>query len=195
MVSSATIRWLAMPIVCCGGLAADDSTRVSFAREIQPILSNKCYFCHGPDEGKREAGLRLDTFEGATARFKDSEGSAVVPGNAEASGMLKRMRATDPDVVMPPPQSHLTMLPEEIALIGRWIEQGAQYEPHWAFIPLPEHIPVPQTKNPIMADEPDRFLRPRPFGEGRAPALHRGPARALAAPCDLRPDRLAADSG
>jgi hypothetical protein len=166
--------------VCCGGLAADVAARVSFSREIQPILSNKCYFCHGPDEGRREAGLRLDTFEGATARFKDSEGSALVPGKPENSAMLKRMRSTDPEVVMPPPHSHLTMLPEEIALIERWIHQGAQYEPHWAFTPLPETISVPQTTNPSWPANPiDSFVLARLEKEGLQPCTAAPPERWL----------------
>ena len=150
---------MALWFVCCGPLAADESARVSFSREIQPILSNKCYFCHGPDEGKREAHLRLDTFEGATARLKDSDGSALVPGKTEASVMLKRMRSTDPEVVMPPPKSHLTMLPEEIALIERWIEQGAEYERHWAFIAAPDHVSVPQVRGASWPVNPiDSFV-------------------------------------
>jgi hypothetical protein len=171
---------MALWFVCCGQLAADGSARVSFAREIQPILSNKCYFCHGPDEGRREANLRLDTFEGAAARFKDSDGSALVPGNAEASVMLKRMRSTDPDVVMPPPKSHLTMLPEEIALIERWINQGAQYEGHWAFIAPPDHIPVPQTKDTTWPANPiDSFVLARLEKEGLQPCAEAPPERWL----------------
>lgn len=131
---------------------------VSFAREVQPILSNKCYFCHGPDPEKREAGLRLDSFEGATAVREDSDGPALVPGDVEASEMIRRMRASDPDQIMPPPDSHLTVTPEEIAIIARWIRQGGDYETHWAFTPLPEKIEVPGAGDGWARNEIDRFI-------------------------------------
>ena len=122
---------------------ASAAGELSFSRDVKPILSNKCYFCHGPDSEKREAGLRLDSFEGATAPIEDSPGRAVVPGDPESSLMIQRMRSGDPDVVMPPPKSHLKMTPEEIGILERWIKGGAKYEKHWAFTDLPALVPVP----------------------------------------------------
>jgi hypothetical protein len=167
MSSNVTCRRVVVFCVCLAGSATAD---VSFSREIQPILSNKCYFCHGPDEGRREAGLRLDTFEGATARLTESEGRALVPGDPDASMMIRRMRSTDPDVVMPPPDSHLAMLPEEIALISRWIGQGAQYEDHWAFGQLPEKVEVPAHGDGWARNEIDRFVARAHAAENLAPA-------------------------
>jgi mono/diheme cytochrome c family protein len=147
-----------------------DAEEVSFSREIQPILSENCYFCHGPDEAKREAGLRLDTFAGATAERPDSAGPAVVPGDAEASPMIRRMRSRDPEMVMPPPDSHLTVAPEEIAQIARWIDQGAEYETHWAFTPLPEKVAVPTDGDGWARHPIDRFVARAHAAENLEPA-------------------------
>jgi len=125
----------------------------SFNRDIRPILSDKCFTCHGPDKEARKAGLRLDTEAGATA---DREGlRAVVPGQPAASELIKRINATDPDEVMPPPDSHLSLSPNEKERLRRWIAEGATWEQHWAFEPI---------ASPAQADEPnmnpiDRFVR------------------------------------
>jgi len=122
---------------------------VSFNRDIRPILSNKCFFCHGPDEKTREAGLRLDTREGALA---DLDGfSAVVPGNPDDSELLFRVAHDDADELMPPPEAKKGRLTKsEIALLRRWIEQGAPYQGHWSFEPLAETTPPTSwTGNPI----------------------------------------------
>ena len=122
---------------------------VSFNREIRPILSNKCFFCHGPDENKREADLRLDTREGALA---DHDGfSAVVPGNPDDSELLYRIAHDDPDELMPPPEAKKDPLTKsEIALLRRWIEQGAPYQDHWSFEPLAKtNPPASWIGNPI----------------------------------------------
>ncbi len=122
---------------------------VSFNRDIRPILSNKCFFCHGPDENKREADLRLDTREGALA---DHDGfSAVVPGNPDDSELLYRIAHDDPDELMPPPEAKKDPLTKsEIALLRRWIEQGAPYQDHWSFEPLAKtNPPASWIGNPI----------------------------------------------
>ena len=101
--------------------------KVSFNEHIQPILSEKCYHCHGPDAGTRapkEAPLRLDVESEAFAMREDGK-PVILRGNPKESALLRRMRETDPDLVMPPPESHKKMEPREIALIDRWIEQGA----------------------------------------------------------------------
>jgi hypothetical protein len=111
------------------GLSAAEKLR--FNRDIRPILSDKCFHCHGFDPKTRKAGLRLDTFEGAIAD------GGIVAGQAERSAIIERVLSHDPDEVMPPPESKLGRLSEsEIATLQRWINEGAEYEAHWAFVPL-----------------------------------------------------------
>jgi hypothetical protein len=127
---------------------------VDFQRDIRPILSNHCFKCHGPDEGTREADLRLDTAEAATA---DRGGyQAIVPGDAGASAIIERMETDDADLRMPPADSGLTLTPAQIALVRRWIDGGAVYQPHWAFHPITRPaLPQPNAndwgRNPIDA--------------------------------------------
>ncbi|MDA7888645.1 DUF1549 domain-containing protein, partial [Akkermansiaceae bacterium] len=125
------------------------SQEVSFNRDIRPILSNKCFFCHGPDEKTREADLRLDTREGALANHDGF--FAVVPGKPDDSELLFRVAHDQGDDIMPPPKSKKGRLTEaEIALLRRWIEQGAPYQGHWSFEPLAEvNPPTSHTGNPI----------------------------------------------
>lgn len=104
---------------------------VDFSREIRPILSENCFFCHGPDDKKREAGLRLD--EEASAK-KDNEGViAVVPGSPEKSALIQRILSTDPDEVMPPPKQHKVIPAAQVALLKEWIKQGAPWGKHWSY--------------------------------------------------------------
>mgnify|MGYP002378807549 FL=1 len=105
--------------------------KLRFNRDIRPILSDKCFHCHGFDPKTRKAGLRLDTFEGAT------EDGGIVAGRAERSGIIERVLSHDPDEAMPPPESKIGRLSDtEIATLKRWINEGAEYEAHWAFVPL-----------------------------------------------------------
>ncbi|KAB2667797.1 MAG: DUF1553 domain-containing protein [Verrucomicrobia bacterium] len=126
---------------------------VDFSREIQPILSENCYHCHGPSETGRKAELRLDTREGA---FRTRKGKvSLVAGKSAESEVYRRLVSKDPDEVMPPPESHRSLTPKQIALLGRWIDEGAKWGRHWAFVP-PEHpaVPVPKrggSRNPIDA--------------------------------------------
>jgi hypothetical protein len=110
---------------------------VDFNRDIRGILSDTCFACHGPDTMAREAGLRLDTEEGAySALESDSRRHAIVPGNPNRSEVYRRIISDDPDYMMPTPTSNLSLTNREILLIKKWIEQGAEYKPHWAFIPV-----------------------------------------------------------
>lgn len=112
-----------------------EGDQISYNFHIRPILSDKCFACHGPDANKREADLRLDTEDGAFAALKESPGKfALVSGKPLESEVYHRITTSDPGALMPPPESNLSLTPEEIDLIKRWIEQGAQYEPHWAFM-------------------------------------------------------------
>ncbi len=117
---------------------------VSYNFHIRPIFSDKCFKCHGPDVSKQEAGLRLDLPEAAFAALRETKGAfAIVPGKPEESEMYKRITSTDSTYRMPTPESHLGALSaHEIAMIKKWIAQGAKYEKHWAFTrPVKERLP------------------------------------------------------
>ncbi len=130
--------------------------KVDFTTQIQPILSENCYACHGPDEAKIEGGLRLDVQELA---FKGGDsGKAIVPGKADASLIMERILHTDPKEVMPPPDKKKRLPPEKVKLIRDWINQGAEWGTHWAF-QTPERPPVPEVKNKAWVKNPiDAFV-------------------------------------
>jgi hypothetical protein len=118
------------------GLAAFEGVAapVDFSREVLPLLSDRCFYCHGPDEKHRKGGLRLDEEAGAKAMGK--HGAAVVPGKPEESLLLARVRTTDPDEVMPPPEVHKELTDGQRETLARWIAEGAPWGKHWAFTPL-----------------------------------------------------------
>ncbi len=116
--------------------------KVDFNYHIKPILSDRCFACHGPDENKIEAGLRFDMEEVALSEL-ESGAHAIVPGNLSGSEMYHRIISKDEEMMMPPPESNLTLTDYEKALLVRWIEQGAEYKPHWSFIP-PEKPEIPE---------------------------------------------------
>ncbi|WP_395737291.1 PSD1 and planctomycete cytochrome C domain-containing protein [Prosthecobacter sp.] len=127
----------------CGVFAKE--TRVEFNRDIRPILAAKCYACHGPDEDKREADLRLDVRAEAVK-------SAIKPGKPEASELWKRITHTDPADVMPPPSSPKQLTKVERNLLRRWIAEGAEYQNHWAFEPITcPPVPASSSASPIDA--------------------------------------------
>ena len=130
---------------------------VSYSREVRPILSNNCFACHGPDEQERAAGLQLDLRDPAIADLGGY--AAIVPGDAEASELWQRITATDANEVMPPPKSNKPPLSEdEQDILRRWIEQGAVYEPHWAFQTVVKPQP-PLVRNGTWVRNPiDRFI-------------------------------------
>jgi hypothetical protein len=117
--------------------------RLSFNRDIRPILSDKCFRCHGPDAAHREADLRLDRREDAVSPKPACR--AIVPGKPAESEVYRRISAKHADERMPPAESQLELTAVEIELVRRWIEEGAEYQPHWAFIP-PREEPIPQVK-------------------------------------------------
>ena len=123
---------------------------VSYNFNIRPILSDKCFKCHGPDAGHREAHLRLDIADSAYAALTVTKGAhAIVPGKPEESELLKRITSTDVTYMMPPPDGHLGMLTDyEKKLFKKWIEQGAKYEKHWAFVdPVKASLPTVKDKS------------------------------------------------
>ncbi|MEQ1906596.1 MAG: DUF1549 domain-containing protein, partial [Pirellulaceae bacterium] len=124
----------AAAMVACQTASAQNEPKIEFNRDIRPILSDTCFFCHGPDKNKREADLRLDTREGLLGT-PDSPG-AIVPRNLDDSELIQRILSKDLDEVMPPPDSRKHLTPEQINLLKRWVEQGGEFEGHWAFQPL-----------------------------------------------------------
>ena len=110
---------------------AKAATPISYNRDIRPILSENCFACHGTDAGNREADLRLDLSEAAVG--KEEDGAAIVAGQPDESLIWQRIIETDPDVVMPPPESKKKLTDEQKQTLRRWIEQGAEYQKHWAF--------------------------------------------------------------
>ena len=144
---------LGLCLLCTAFASAAD--KLDFNQDIRPILSDKCFRCHGFDEKKREAGLRLDSAEGATVKL-ESGATAVVPGKSNDSELIKRILSADKDLKMPPEASGKTLSAAEIATLRRWIDEGAEYKGHWAFIPpvrpeLPKVNNVAAVKNPIDA--------------------------------------------
>ncbi|MFN0125988.1 MAG: DUF1553 domain-containing protein [Verrucomicrobiales bacterium] len=151
-------------------MAADAAGRaVVFNRDIKPILAEACLNCHGADPGTRKAGLRLDTEDGLFQPGKDRE-AVVVKGQPARSPLWQRLTATDPDDVMPPPDAPKQLSPEDKEMLRRWIEEGATWQPHWAFI-KPDRPPVPDIANPpVPVRNPiDAFWLDRLKGAGLTP--------------------------
>lgn len=147
--------------------------RVDFATQILPILSDNCFACHGVDAKAREADLRLDVRESAV-----DEAFAIEPGNAELSPVAQRILSTRRRLVMPPPETNKTLEPAEIELIKKWIDQGAEYEPHWAFV-KPEQAELPKVKNAVWPKNAiDRFVLAKLESKGMKPA-HEADKRTL----------------
>ena len=147
---------------------------ISYAREILPILSDKCFFCHGPDKDNQKSDLRLDLRSEAIDAFAwDIE-------NPEKSEALIRIFSGDEDEVMPPPDSHRKLTTKQKNLIKQWVEQGAEYETHWAFVIPPEEIPVPETKlHSWIENSIDSFVLARLEAEGLSPTKPASPQRWL----------------
>ena len=145
--------------------------KVDFNFHIRPILSDRCFSCHGPDENSRSTDFRLDTKEGAFAALKESKGErAIVPGDPSESEIFRRITSEDPDYRMPTPESHLDLTDREVALITKWIEQGAEWKNHWSFLPIEEQN-VPKVKNsgwPV--NDIDRFVLNRLEQEQMVPS-------------------------
>lgn len=134
---------------------------VEFNRDIRPILSDNCFFCHGPDKNKREADLRLDTQEGLHG--KAGEPGTVVAGKPSDSELFRRITSTDPEQRMPPAESAKSLTPRDIALIKKWIEQGAKYEGHWAFLPIKRPADGDLSIDRFIADAlAEQNLKPSP---------------------------------
>ena len=148
---------------------------VDFTREILPLLSDRCFQCHGPDANIRKADLRLDQ-EAPIKEVRDS-GVVVVPGNPEASLLMARIRSTDPDEVMPPPEIHRDITETEAAILEQWIREGASWGKHWAFESV-ERPALPVTIPPTSLAPLDAFVAAKAKAEGLALAAE-APANTL----------------
>ncbi|HET7219586.1 MAG TPA: DUF1553 domain-containing protein [Vicinamibacterales bacterium] len=141
--------------------------RVEFTTQIRPLLSDRCFRCHGPDATKRKADLRLDIPAGAFKNLED--GWAVVkPGNPARSELIRRIFAEDDDM-MPPSESHLSLSDADKALLLRWVKEGADYRPHWAFQPV-RSTPVPKSSAGANTNPIDGFIAQRLADAGLRPA-------------------------
>ena len=151
--------------------AASIPEKIDFNFQVRPILSDRCFPCHGPDEKARKADLRLDQEEYAFAMLDSVEKTfAIIPGNRAGSQMAHRISSKDPDYMMPPPESKLSLTDYEIEVIKRWIEQGAEWKPHWAFIP-PQEAKVPEVSTLDWANNAvDHFILARLEQEGLNPS-------------------------
>jgi hypothetical protein len=163
-------RAVLLLLILVSALSAEE---IRFNRDIRPILSENCFFCHGQDPKHREAKLRLDVR--AEALLEHDSGFAIVPTHPEKSEIIKRLLTHNPDDQMPPPASNRKVTPAQIELIKRWISQGAPYEKHWAFIP-PEKAPSPALTDRTWARQPfDRFVLAKLDAEKLKPSAEAKP--------------------
>jgi len=166
--------FLAGLAVCQIAAAGAETVALNYDRDVRPILSENCFPCHGQDSKKRMAGLRLDSFEGATA---DRSGhSAIVPGNPDASLMVQRITAPQKARRMPPVYSNRTLTADQIAILSRWISEGGKYSQHWSFIP-PQSREIPRVANPLWGSNPiDAFVAKRLEAEHLQPSPAASPS-------------------
>jgi hypothetical protein len=157
--------------------AAADERAISFNRDIRPIMSDTCFLCHGFDASTREAGLRLDLRDEALKPTKNGV-VPIVPGNPEESEVI--LRITDDIDPMPPLDAHKRLTPEQKELFRRWIAEGAVYEPHWAYAPLPRpNVPAPPGTMPAGRNPIDAFIRAQLAAKQITPSPEAGKAQLL----------------
>jgi mono/diheme cytochrome c family protein len=139
--------------------ASASAQSTDFNRDVLPVLTANCLECHGPDAAARQAELRLDERDSALAERDGSP--AIVPGRPEQSAVVARITSADPDERMPPKETGRKLSAEQIRTLRDWIEQGARYSEHWAFLP-PAPPPLPEVGDPTWCDSPvDRFVHNR----------------------------------
>ena len=158
------IAALGVLIGVAGGLRAE----VSFNHEVRPILSDRCFHCHGPDAENQKSEFRLDTAENARADLGGYVG--IEPGNLTKSELHERIHSTDPDEMMPPPDSHRSLNAKEKEILDQWIREGAKFDKHWAFKPVPENVAVPKSGDAWARNGIDRFVAAKFAEQGLEPA-------------------------
>ena len=162
------MRFATILVLVSGVPVCAQAPQPDFTRDIRPILTGKCFQCHGPDDKSRKAGLRLDTREGAIKKLDDGK-AAIVPGDAAKSELLHRVTSSDLLDRMPPAKSGPPLTPGEVAVLKQWIAAGATYPQHWAYV-KPTTPPVPDTKDKTWPITPiDRFILARLEKEGLKP--------------------------
>ncbi len=162
------LPWQSSPAHSAGEKSAAQ-TPIDFNRQIRPILSESCFTCHGPDEKERKAKLRLDTREGGLKELRDG-GFAIVPGHANKSELLVRITTKAASERMPPPKTNKRLTPEQIDLLRRWIDEGAKWSEHWAFV-APKRSPLPRVANPTWPRNAiDHFILARLERAGLKPS-------------------------
>jgi hypothetical protein len=168
-------------LVARSSAAENALPRLSYNDDIQPILAENCFLCHGPDSSTRKAALRLDRFADATvARENGKWDPAIVPGNPAASPLVERIKSSDPEDVMPPRDSHKQLKPEEIARLERWVAEGAEYQQHWSLIPpVRPAVPAPAAAKGWARNPIDAFIVDALAGTGLSPSAPESPARLL----------------
>jgi len=155
---------LSAALISIAATSAAAESPIDFNRDIRPIFAGKCFACHGPDESHREAGLRLDERDAAI------DYGAIVPGSADESLLLERILTDDPDLRMPPPHTNDNLTPEQKDKFRKWIEAGAPYAKHWAFV-QPEKPQLPEVADKSWPQGPiDRFVLARLEKEGLQPS-------------------------
>ena len=160
---------LGLALLAAPGSKAPSPAAIDFNRDIRPILSENCYACHGPDEGRRKSGLRLDLEAEAFKELKSGR-HALVPGDVQHSSLADRIVTKDEEDVMPPPKSGKKLTAREIGLLQDWIRTGAKWKQHWAYLP-PERPQAPEVRHSHWArNEIDRFVAERLERSGFEPA-------------------------
>jgi hypothetical protein len=166
---NASRRWVMGTILLAAPALAAQEARIDFNRDIRPILSNNCFKCHGFDDKTRQANLRLDTRDGGTTRLM-SGNRAVVPGKSGESALMTRVTASDEKDRMPPVSTGKILTPQQIELLRRWIDQGAEWREHWSFIPPQRPAPPAVKHEPLVRNPIDRFVLARLAAAGIEPS-------------------------
>ncbi len=151
------ILLLAFLVTYFGCATTKNLGSISYNSHVRPILSDKCFTCHGPDENKREAGLRLDIEEDARSLLESGAGVAIDPGRVETSLLVERILTEDIGEVMPPPESNLSLTEDEKEILTNWIRQGGNYEPHWSFAPIKQGE-IPNSKSRWSRNSIDNYI-------------------------------------
>ncbi len=153
---------------------------VDFSLHVKPILSDRCFVCHGPDKAAVKGNLSLHTAEGAYAALGENlERHAIVPGDLESSTLIDRIYSSNKSEVMPPPESNLLLEPHEKEILKKWVEQGAEYKKHWAFV-KPEKPLIPEIENDTWSrTEIDKFILSKLNERNYAPSKRATPEKLL----------------